>query len=386
MKPMSQRSLTHGSRGFSILELLVTMAITMVVMAGTMQALSSAVRASDSAKLVTNLNTGLRVAMDLVVRDMLQVGQGLPTGRFVTLPSGTGATAIRLPGPPNTTYTLPVGTVELNAITPGPGRGPVINGQATDMVTTLAADSSFENRQLTALTDTSMTVALTRATPLPAIPKGANITDGGEDDLDPGDLIMLTRGSLTCLVQVTNVSGQVVTFAAGDSLNLNQTSAADGTLREFRQISTGPIVNDAVVAATGSLQSVATRVRLITYYIDAVTDPAHPRLVRRMNNGHPTTFDNKLGTAVAFDVENLQISYDLADGTLNPANVRMVTADYAVGGACGTIACDPERIRKVNVLLSARARQPARVTRQIFRNSLLTQVSLRSLAFVDKYE
>jgi type II secretory pathway pseudopilin PulG len=386
MTPMPQRPLRTGARGFSVLELLVTMAITMVVMAGTMTALSSALRASDAAQLVTNLNTGLRVAMDLVVRDMLQVGQGLPTGRVVTLPSGAGATAVRLPGPPGTNYTLPLGTIEISAVLPGPGRGPLVNGNATDMITTLAADSSFENRQLTALTDNSMTVALSRTTPLPEIPRGANITDGGEDDLDPGDLIMLTRGSLTALVQVTAVSGQVVTFAAGDSLNLNQSAAADGTLKEFRQISTGPIVNDAIVAATATLQSMATRVRLITYYIDATTDPQHPRLVRRMNNGHPTTFNNTLGTAVAFDVENLQFSYDLADGNLNPANVRMVAADLAAGGGCGTIACDVERIRKVNVLLAARARKPAQVTRQVFRNSLMTQVSLRSLAFVDKYE
>ena len=33
----------------------------------------------------------------------------------------------------------------------------------------------------------------------------------------------------------------------------------------------------------------ATRIRMISYYIDNVTDPERPRLVRRINNGHPWT-------------------------------------------------------------------------------------------------
>ena len=50
-----------------------------------------------------------------------------------------------------------------------------------------------------------------------------------------------------------------------------------------------------------------TRMRMITYYLDATIDARHPRLGRRINNGHPTTFNNTLGTAVAMDVENMQL-------------------------------------------------------------------------------
>jgi hypothetical protein len=45
-------------------------------------------QATGKAKLVTGMNNGLRTAMDLMVRDMLQVGQGLPTGRVILVPSG----------------------------------------------------------------------------------------------------------------------------------------------------------------------------------------------------------------------------------------------------------------------------------------------------------
>jgi hypothetical protein len=288
-------------------------------------------------------------------------------------------------------------------VIPGPGRGPVVNGQATDMITTFAADSSFEGRALTALTDNSLTVAQTRTNPLPAIPNGATISDGGAgsfDDIYPGDLIMLTKGSLSALVEVTSVAGQVVNFAANDPLNLNQAAGVEGSVGDFRRTAPGiiaPAVTEGIDPAKATLTSVATRIRMITYYIDATTDPTRPRLVRRMNNnvcaGNPppvgcnaAAFNNTLGTAVAFDVENLTFSFDLVDDVANPVNVRLTAADLAPGGACGAIACDPQRIRKVNVLLAARARRPMRVTRQIFRNSLFSQVSLRSLAFVDRYE
>jgi hypothetical protein len=124
---------------------------------------------------------------------------------------------------------------------------------------------------------------------------------------------------------------------------------------------------------------------MISYYLDVQTQPGRPRLIRRINNGHPTSFDNTLGTVVAFDIEGLQFTYDLADGVNNPANVRMTDADLDGSGACSPDPCSPNQIRKVNIMLAARSRTPMRGTNQYFRNRLVTQVSLRSLAFVDRY-
>ena len=120
-------------------------------------------------------------------------------------------------------------------------------------------------------------------------------------------------------------------------MNLNQQAVADGSATELR--GTAPIDTPPVAPAT-FVTTTASRVRMISYYIDSVTDPLRPRLVRRMNNGSATTFDNTLGTAVAFDVENLQITYDLADGVTNPANVRMVPADLnGTAGRCTPNPC-----------------------------------------------
>ena len=85
--------------------------------------------------------------------------------------------------------------------------------------------------------------------------------------------------------------------------------------------------------------------------------------MRRINNGGAartcaTTYNNTAGTAVAFDVENLQISYDLVDGVGNPSGVKMNAADLAgtTGGACGPAKCSPNQIRKINVTITGRSR------------------------------
>jgi len=386
----------RDARGFTLVELLVTMAITTVILGATMAAMNDAIKATESAKLLTGLNNGLRTAMDLMVRDVMQVGQGLPSGRVILIPSGANSQPMQLPGPVGSNFQLdgpsfcPPDTflcAQISAVIPGPGRGPeVLEGQPTDMISTVAADSAFDQVRLTAFAanGSSITVALPGAA-APNSPQGRNITNGGADDIEPGDLIMLTKAT-SALVQVTRVVGQQVFFDAGDSLGLNQTAAADGTAGELRN--TAPA--DTTPASGCCVSTIATRVRLITYYLDVTTDPRRPRLVRRINNGSgltaATTFDNSSGTVVAFDIENLTISYDLADGANFLSNVRMTDADLDGSGACAPEPCSANQIRKVNFVLSGRSSRPMRGTNQFFRNRLATQVSLRSLSFVDRYQ
>ena len=182
----------------------------------------------------------------------------------------------------------------------------------------------------------------------PMHPSGHIISDDPDvagDNIRAGDLIMLTKGSSSALVQVSSVTGpgvfpQVINFAANDSLNLNQAPpVADGTagelrntapidtLRAGRQRSGAPCA--AAPAPCDFVTTVATKIRMISYYIDNVTNPLRPRLVRRINNGLWDSFDNSAGTAVAFDIEGLQITYDLVDGVNNPSNVRMDDDDLA---------------------------------------------------------
>ncbi len=106
---------------------------------------------------------------------------------------------------------------------------------------------------------------------------------------------------------------------------------------------------------------------MVTYYLDIVANPRQPRLVRRINNNP--------GQPVGESLENLQLSYDLVDGLTNPTNIKNPTAPNS-----------PNQIRKVNLFLAGRSNDLYSRTRDYFRNNVATQVSLRSMSFVDRYQ
>ncbi len=357
-------SITVSERGFSLVESLVSMSVMLVVLAGTFQAMSSAMKDTQTARQVTGLNHNLRATMDVIVRDLLQVGQGLPGGRRISVPNGPGATPINRPGPVASSPCLgairfPAGPW-IPAITSGPGLGPRIGTECTDVITTLAADGIFESIPVTALAANGSTATIDAA--VVDISEGA---DGTANDLRPGDLLMIKKGSATALMHITDDDGnQTVTFGVNDALNLNQFgNAILGT------------INRLIAAPPDDI--LATRIRMVTYYIDTTTDPQHPQVMRRIGSGP--------ANAIGVDVGVLNFNYDITDSVTNPTGVRLVPADFAAGGACGANPCSPNQIRTVNVILAMRSRDKMTTTGDYHRNTLFTQVSARSLSFVDQY-
>jgi prepilin-type N-terminal cleavage/methylation domain-containing protein len=361
----TDRAPLTSEAGFTLLEMLVAMGLMTLVMAVTLGGLSDATKANESVMNLTSMNNSIRIGMDMLVRDMLQVGSGLPPSHVVLVPSGVGSTQVKIPGPPGTSFTLGAGAVAMAAIVPMPGVGPTINGTTTDAIVTLVVDNTFLDLALTAITSTTVDVAA-----------GPNIATG-PDRVSPGQLMMVSKGSTTALLEVTAVdtSTRRLTFAAADALNLNQPGAAAGTLAAL---------NGVAPANTPSAARIS-RIRMISYYLDATTDSQHPRLVRRINNGNATTFDNTLGNAVAIDIENLQFTYDLVDGNGNPANVRMVAADFAGTGSCSPNACGSTQIRKVNIAMTGRSQNAPNRKSNVYRNTLTSEVSFRGMAFVNEY-
>jgi len=168
-----------------------------------------------------------------------------------------------------------------------------------------------------------------------------------------GDLIYFNNALGSAIQYVTGVNGQTISFDQGDPLNLNQPNR-QGSITSLRSGGSYP-------------PTTATRVWLVTYYLDTTTDPQTPRLIRRINN--------RPGQVVGLVLEDLQLSYDLVDGVTNPANVKDPVAPYS-----------PNQIRKVNLFISGRSSAQIRNTNQFLRHSLTTQISLRSLAFVNRYQ
>jgi type II secretory pathway pseudopilin PulG len=350
--------------GFSITELLVAMALMTLIMGTTMAGLADVMKGNELVMTVSQMNASLRAGTDLMIRDMLQAGSGLPSSHTVNIPNGGGSTPVRLPGPPGTAFTTVA--EELPAVITYNARGPVINGVQTDVVSLLMSDNSFMDVGVTATGTTFVRVAA-----------GPNL-GAGADRLVNGQLMMISKGSFNTLVQLTtfDVATRRLNFANNDSLNLNKSGAANGNLPA---LNAEDPVNDATAMRI-------SRVRLITYYLDNTTTPGRPRMVRRVNQGHPTLFSNTAnGTAVAPEVYDLQFTYDINNGAGNPGGVEMAVADFGVGGRCAPAACAETQIRKINTRITTRSANQNSVATRFLSNTLESQVSLRAMAFVDRY-
>ena len=338
-----QRARLADDRGFSIMELLVGIGLTLIVLATTLAALSDSIEAGDTMRLVSQMQHNGRSGLNLMTRDLMQTGQSIPKGG-IPIPSGAGATPVNRPGPG--TLTFPADWVVLPAISPGWNMGGVVHGRTTDMVTVLYADASLalNASPLTSISPNGSTMVVDPGTPI-------NLTSNG---IAVGDLIMFSNPIGNAIQEVTGVAAQTVVFGLGGAMNLNQPGAAAGSITQLQD-------------APGSYPpTTATRVRLVTYYLDA-TDPDSPRLMKISNKDS--------ARPVALDVEDLQITYDLVDGYLNPAGIDTPVAPNS-----------PAQIRKVNVTFMSRSRDRYETTGEYAYQALKTQVTLRSLSFTDRYQ
>lgn len=330
--------------GFTLAEMLIAMMLTLVVLSAAIETLTRTMSMTGTARLISETNHGLQAGTSLMVRDIMQTGQGIPLGG-IPLPSGVGADAVYRPGPDGLTFDSGAETVP--AISPGNELGPTLLGVATDVVTVLYADRTLalDSKPLVAIAANGTTMTVDDAVPVT-----------GTGGLKAGDLILFTNPNGNALQMVTATpTSQVVEFDDNDPMRMNQRSAPQGTLLNLKDSDTGTFP-----------QTTALRVFMISYFVDLPDGSDLPRLVRRVNMG------DKL--AIAMGVENLQVTYDFVDGTTNPTNVQDVPSGNS-----------PNQIRKVNLFVAARSQDVDPQTHEYFRNSMATQVGLRSLSFVDRY-
>ena len=108
---------------------------------------------------------------------------------------------------------------------------------------------------------------------------------------------------------------------------------------------------------------------MISYYLDNLSSPPYVRLIRRVNFNAPSPVGETL--------ENLQFTYNLVDGVTNPSNLPAIPNNSS-----------ESQIRAVNVLLGARSTYLTKTgaTPMYARNNLVTQISLRSMAYYNKYQ
>jgi prepilin-type N-terminal cleavage/methylation domain-containing protein len=355
------RASTSSKRGFSLIELLVALAVGMLVVGLAIMLFSQGVDATWVVSQRAEMQQDLRAAEDLLLRDVSLAGAGLTsiTGQSVALPSALGSPKYGCSTagcPPNGGVNYPCiggGCVPtLYPIMPGFALGikPPGSPVASDLITVVYTDTNLAlncysgtgtpitfNATGNVLTFTAPTVPLPASCVLPpgvVYPQAVNNTVNG---VLPGDLILVGPfGSSYAIGEVTGVAGPVgapapgtsaytLAFANGDTLNMNQSGAANDLT--------------TLKGASGQPGLQANRIFVITYYLQNIPDPlggtnGDTILYRQVNGQAPVPLvDNIAAMQFTYD------TYDSAGALLN-----------AVGDGGESVGTTPNLIRRVNIV------------------------------------
>ena len=392
--------------GFSLIEMLIALVVLLAAVTATLAALTDAIHASQEVALMADTQQNLRVGMNYITRDLVEAGEGIPQGG-ITIPNN-GLSAVGAPPAGNSNINrpglsltgadvikFPTTYVTVPAITPGyqlgepeqmpsPGNpyATITSPTNTDMITLLYADTTLVDNTtypgtphtlnefpiFLALQKNSTGTGCAPANPGPA-PNGSIAVAGtsltvtfdatcininqGNTGIHVGDLMMFqSTSSATTLMYVSSVNGQVVKFLPGDPFNLNGTGLGSGTITQL---------NPAAAVIT------ASRIWMITYYLDTTTNTSHPVLMRQVNFNAPQEVGEVL--------EDMAFSFDLTESGV-PAVSTVSNILYP-----DTVA----QIRKVNVFLAARSENPLITNKTFYHNNLTTSVNIRSLCFFNQF-
>jgi type II secretory pathway pseudopilin PulG len=373
--------------GFTMIELMIAMAVTMVLLYAAVRAFKDASQSNQQITFASDMTDNLRAGLNYIQQDLIQAGTGIPTAGIPipNTPNGTGTCSTSLP--PNRpvfsgTLTFPQCNFVLPSVEPGQALGPLITApdaiagnvsnpsSFTDEISMLYADNSagLEGKPINQPPSVgnpgcpagSISVNGQIVTFDPTCVNMAALTASGAQ-IQPGDLIMFSNVKGNALQEVTAAAGNTLTFGPGDAFNINARTDPNGTILQLQNAG-------CTTSANCWPPTTATRVWMITYYLDNLTDPTHVRLIRRVNFNP--------GSPVGETLENMQYTYNFVDGVNNPTNQPFVP----VGNT-------EAQIRSVSISLGARSSYMIRKGNQSLfaRDNLVTQVSLRSMSYVDNY-
>jgi prepilin-type N-terminal cleavage/methylation domain-containing protein len=347
------RRTSNPSRGFTFIEMMISAAIGLALIAAAAQLYSKALNASLYTSQRAQLQQDFRAAANLLQRDISMAGagalgqQGLSTSA-VGLPASTGT----LPVYPCTALTtcnyinsLPVtypvnptgSTVPyLYSIIPGYDLGITVNAAQgpTDIITVIAADPALSlNCYVGTMNAAGTQVEFQLPTPLPStcvLPTNvltpAALNAAAPIGLQIGDMVLfgtnavgVVTGPVTACAptSLSYSSCYLVPFAgpALDPGHINQPGAVSGSLAQFDN------------ATTPS----AVRLQMVTYYLAIPPSTGLPTLMRIQNGQVPAP--------VAENVVYLKFSYDVNNSGTIDTNQASLPA--------GTT---PAMITKVNIL------------------------------------
>jgi prepilin-type N-terminal cleavage/methylation domain-containing protein len=356
---MQKRNPGHG---FTLLELIVSMAVGLIVMAALAGLFKTGINSSMLVMQRAETQQNMRAAIDLMVKDISMAGAGLPSGG-IQLPNGGGWSLAKYGCDQAGTCHLPAFTYPNNnymyGILPGFSNGVEGNAVVTaapppivnDSITAIYADYNFPlweyDVTFPVLGSGGTINIIPNITYVPAPPL---ITAAG--GIQVGDLIMLSNSLGTAVGEVTGLGPTSIDFSDLDPLNMNQSGA---TLNNIKSIS-------------GGANTIAYRLYAVSYYLSVPGNGQTPRLMRQVNGLNPVP--------VADDIINLQFAYD----TYNSLNSSL-DANQANPLAAGE---SPNLIQKINIVVMGQSIiNHGNKSQNMY---LATSVSARNMAFRNRYK
>jgi prepilin-type N-terminal cleavage/methylation domain-containing protein len=382
------RHMPKRTRGFSLIELVVAMALGLVLLGAASQLFKAGMTTSSLVSNRTEVQQNVRAAMDLISKDVSMAGAGLPPGGM-QLPTNAGSTLSRIGCDQTgkcyisnnkyangTVGSAPATTISnyMFGVIPGPGNGMELGGPTTiaatgsipDSITSIYVDYAPQYSLFTGTfaDNTGTQLILAAPSPMPATVLPA--TDAGTG-IKVGDLMLVTTSKGSAIGEVTtvspfNVTGATLTFANLDALNVNQSGAASSNMKSIVVPGSFPPLGNPLPAVT------AQRVLAITYFVE-VPAVGSPRLMRQVNGNPPQP--------VADNIIDMQFTYDLCDTGNTGGTCATTTDPLAVNQS-------PTQIHKVNIQLMAQSLVGNGKNWQSMQ--LSSAVSTRNLTFKDRYQ
>jgi hypothetical protein len=392
--------------GFTLLELMLAMALSLLFLGLTMTLVQQLGNIVDIVGSTTDVNENVRAAVGMVSRDLSTAGENIPLGG-IPLPYTAGTPSptpnIKLPNPaypaasPWTTWsTFP--TPAANAalywpvITAGNAQGPTQGSGAkaitTDIVTLIRViqTSSF-----------NQTTVDTTSPNLPTIASGSatiTVSATAASYVSPGQLIMLTDINGSCLLAVSSVNTTtgVITFTHGDATNdplgVNQfpTLSGSGTITSgptsgtILQLETATTKNGTTTYAWPTTLT-AYSISMVTYYLDTSTPQRN--LTKLVTMGTGACASVSCVQVVAVGINAMQISYSLSP----PATLNGVQADPTRNPWPTTTdpGNSPNDIRKVVLAMIGETDHQNHANGQWYSSEIKNAVTIQNLDYYNKY-
>ena len=406
---MSNR-LTTRERGFSLVEMMVSMALGSVVLTAAVQMYTKSLSATWLVSQRAEMQQDFRAASNMLTKDLGLAGAGLVNGAAIALPSGSTpqygcdqSGTCYLNGVAGT-YPIQGGTPYLYGLITGYGKGPTLNSTIgpTDVVTSVYTDSTFYLNCYIPTVTAKGVVTFSQpsgATPwagcLPSNAVAPQHVNDPAAGLTAGDLVLMTLGGKTIIGEVTGAvttgsdangnTTYIVPFANSDPLKMNQTATGGG-------------LNTAAVGAAGSASTAPCggtgpcRLMVITYYIDCVdtTGAIQPctsstsltsRLMRQISGHTPMP--------VAENIAYLKFSYDLFNASTGTPAVNQPNPGSGDANDTASNGLLPNQITKINILnMAIDATQKGSqfgLDKGFQSKDLQTSVSARNLTYINTY-